>query len=152
MNAFRKSLAIGMTVLSLGAASVAVHAEEARQHPHHEQMAAKMAEHFQARQQKLHDALKLSAQQEAAWTTYQAAIKPQAREGRPERAAFKTMSTPERMQAMIDLSKQRTARMEQHLTAVSAFYGQLSAEQKQTFDKFSAHHGGRGYHGFMHRG
>jgi hypothetical protein len=153
MNALRKSLVIGMTVFSLGAASLAAHADETTPHqrPTPEQMAAKMAEHFQARQAKLHDALKLSPQQEGAWTTYQAAIRPQAPANRPDRAAFKAMSAPERMQAMIGLQKQRIAAQEARLPAVTAFYGQLTPEQKQTFDKLAMHHGrGPGFMG--HRG
>lgn len=148
MKTLSKTLLIGMTALGIGTASLAYADETAA--PRHEQMAARMAEHFAQRQAKLHDALKLTAQQEGAWSTYQAALKPQTPAAHPDRAAFKSMSAPERMQKMIDLSKQRTERMEAHLAAVTSFYGQLTDEQKKTFDGFTARHGKR--HHFMRRG
>jgi hypothetical protein len=46
--------------------------------PDRAQMQAKMADMFAKRQARLHDLLKLTAQQESAWATYQAAIKPAA--------------------------------------------------------------------------
>ncbi|HZX26438.1 MAG TPA: Spy/CpxP family protein refolding chaperone [Telluria sp.] len=149
MKTLSKTLLIGMTAFGIGTASLAWADETPA--PRHEQMAAKRAEHFAQRQAKLHDALKLSAQQEAAWSTFQAAIQPRTPSAHPDRAAFKSMSAPERMQKMIDLSKQRTERMEAHLAAVTTFYGQLNDEQKKTFDGFTSHHGGMRHH-FMHRG
>lgn len=165
MNTIRKSILIGLTVLGMGSASLAAHAADtattattAGRHGHQanaEQMQAKMAEHFAARQTKLHDLLKLTAQQEAAWTTYQAAIKPSAPATRPDHAAFKALPAPERLAKMIDLAKQHTATMESHLTALTAFYGTLTAEQKKVFDAnvMGGEHGPRGMrHGMMHRG
>ena len=165
MNTIRKSILIGLTVLGMGGASLAAHAADtattattAGRHGHQanaEQMQAKMAEHFAARQAKLHDLLKLTAQQEAAWTTYQAAIKPSAPASRPDHAALKALPAPERLAKMIDLAKQHTATMESHLTALTAFYGTLSAEQKKVFDAnvMGGERGPRGMrHGMMHRG
>jgi protein CpxP len=163
MNTIRKSILIGLTVLGMGTASLAAHAADttttaAGRHGHQvnaEQMQAKMAEHFAARQAKLHELLKLTAQQEAAWTTYQAAIKPSAPASRPDHAALKALPAPERLAKMIDLAKQHTATMESHLTALTAFYGTLTAEQKKVFDAkvMGGEHGPRGMrHGMMHRG
>ncbi|MBJ7310257.1 Spy/CpxP family protein refolding chaperone [Rugamonas sp. CCM 8940] len=163
MNTIRKSILIGLTVLGLGTTSLAVHADDTTsattgRHGHQanaEQMHAKMAQHFAARQAKLHDLLKLTAPQEAAWTTYQAAIKPSAPAARPDRAAFKALPAPERLAKMIELAKQHTATMESHLTALNAFYGTLTAEQKKVFDAnaMGGEHGPHGMrHGMMQRG
>jgi protein CpxP len=67
------------------------------------------------------------------------------------------MTAPARMEKMIAMSKERTARMEQHLQALNKFYATLSPEQKKVFDQHTLHamgehgwgHGGHGMHG-MH--
>lgn len=146
MNILRKSILIGFTVLGMAAA-------QAQDKPAHdagarkEHMQQKMGDMFAKRQAKLHDLLKLTAQQESAWASYQTAIKPAPMSGpRPERGAFAKLPAPERMAKMLDVSKQRQARMESHLTALTAFYAQLTPEQKAVFDQRAM----RGMHG--HRG
>ena len=158
MNTLRKSILIGFTVLGMAAAQAQAQAENstppAGRHGavvNREQMQAKMEEMFAKRQAKLHDLLKLTAQQESAWASYQAAIKPAAAGGTlPDREAVAKMSAPDRLAKMIDLSKQRQAKMEAHLTALTAFYSQLTAEQKAIFDDHTrggAHGGHPGHRG-----
>lgn len=139
MNTIRKSILIGLTVLGMGTASLAVQAEEAAHGRHGqkasmEQMHERMAGQFAKRQARLHDLLKLTPAQESAWTTYQAAIKPEPAANHPDHAAMKALSAPERMSKMIEFSKQHTSKMEAHLSALNAFYGTLTAEQKKVFD------------------
>jgi hypothetical protein len=80
MNTLRKSILIGFTVLGMAAA----HAQEAQpaasQHGASQQGADAGQDGRYVRQApgRLHDLLKLTAQQESAWATYQAAIKPAA--------------------------------------------------------------------------
>jgi len=159
MNVLRKSILIGFTVLGMAAAyaqdtPAGGHDAGARK----EHMQAKMADMFAKRQAKLHDLLKLTAQQESAWATYQAAIKPAPMSGTPpERGAFAKLPAPERMAKMLDFSKQHQARMEAHLSALTAFYSQLTPEQKAVFDDHTmggkhggghrGHRGGWGHHG-----
>ena len=161
MNVLRKSILIGFTVLGMAAAQAQAQAEDAApaagRHGatvNREQMQAKMAEMFAKRQAKLHELLKLTAQQESAWATYQAAIAPAAAGGTmPDRAAVAKMSAPDRMAKMLDLSKQHQAKMEAHLAALTAFYGQLTAEQKAIFDDHTmggAHGGHAGPRGGWH--
>ena len=160
MNVLRKSILIGFTVLGMAAAHAQDTTPPAGRHDagaHAEHMQAKMADMFAKRQARLHDLLKLTAQQESAWATYQAAIKPAPMSGaRPDRAAFRKLPAPERMAKMIDFSKQRQAKMEAHLTALTAFYAQLTPEQKAVFDERGmggkrgghwGHRGGWGHHG-----
>ncbi|GGZ04071.1 Spy/CpxP family protein refolding chaperone [Pseudoduganella plicata] len=145
MNTLRKSLIIGMTVIGLSSA-MAAQAQEATT-PHHRTYAAtkfdpaKRAEHIAQRQQKLHDALKLTAAQEPAWNTYIAAINPQTPVGRADRVGFKDLPAPERMEKMLELQKERLAKQESRLAALKTFYAVLTPEQQKTFDAATAHQG-----------
>ncbi|MET0268104.1 MAG: Spy/CpxP family protein refolding chaperone [Duganella sp.] len=153
MNILRKSILIGFTVLGMAAAHAQDTTQQGQQQGRQghavsmEQRQAKMAEMYAKRQARLHDKLKITAQQEAAWATYQAAINPAAPAGpRPQRGEFAKLSAPERLSKQIEMSKVREARMQQHLTAMTAFYEQLTPEQKTVFDKrgggFGGKHGG----------
>ncbi|UGQ46759.1 Spy/CpxP family protein refolding chaperone [Massilia endophytica] len=153
MNTLRKSLIIGMTVIGMGSAAFSAHAQDAAAKPRHAYAEtkfdpAKFAERRAARQQKLHDALKLNAAQETAWQHYMAAIKPQMPAGRPDRVDFKSLSAPEKMEKMLERSKMRIERQEAHLSALKTFYAVLTPEQQKTFDQMVARHGrGHRHHG-----
>ena len=103
------------------------------------------------RQAVLHDKLKLTGSQEAAWKTYIEAIKPpqaQGQPGRTERADWEKLSAPERMEKMLSMMKEREARMTTHLAAMKTFYATLSPLQQQIFNdnvggRMHARHGGR---------
>ena len=153
MNIVRKSILIGFTVLGMAAAHAQETANAPAQPGRHghtvnvEQRQARMAELYAKRQARLHDQLKITAQQESAWATYQAAIKPVAPTGpRPARGEFAKLSAPERLGKMIEHTKAREARMQEHLVALNAFYTQLTPEQKAVFDKRGMGHGHR-HHG-----
>ena len=155
MNILRKSILIGFTVLGMAAAQAQDTTPPAGRHGAgvgKEQMQAKMAEMYAKRQAKLHDLLKLTAQQESAWANYQAAIKPAAAGAGAtgDHKSFATLSAPDRLSKMIDMTKQHEAKMEATLPALTAFYGQLTADQKAIFDDHTM--GGKhgGFHG--HRG
>jgi hypothetical protein len=160
MNILRKSILIGFTVLGMAAA----HAQETKpaQKPHDarpskEQMQTRMADMYAKRQARLHDLLKLTAQQESAWASYQAAIKPAALDGqRPERKPFNQLTAPERLNVALDMTKKREAFLETRVKAVTAFYGQLNPAQQTLFDEhgLGGERGGRrGHHGHHgHRG
>ena len=154
MNTIRKSIIIGLTVIGLAGSAQAVHAVDAQGHgAKHEQMQAKWGERAAKREQKLHDALKLTPSQRGAWTTYTAALKRPARAERGEceaRGAWKTMPAPQRMEKRLELAKQRLAMMETRLAATTAFYGVLTPEQKKAFDQTAMHHGGHGMRRSMH--
>ncbi len=84
--------------------------------------------------------LKITAAQEGSWTTFTTAMKPPARPdmARPDRAEMEKLTTPERIDKMRALraqqSTERKANMEQRENAVKAFYADLNADQKKTFD------------------
>jgi Spy/CpxP family protein refolding chaperone len=169
MNTLRKQILIGLAALSMGAAAVGAQAQAPSPEGRHghaataQQRQEKMAEFMARREAKLHDELKLTSAQEPAWKEFVNAIKPAPLADRPDRAAWAGMSSPARMEKMIALSKERTARMEQHLQALNKFYPTLSPEQKKVFDQHTLNamrehgwghggHGGHDGHGMHHQG
>ena len=153
MNIIRNSILIGFTVLGMAAANAqdatpTPKQHDAHQRPTREQMQAKMADMYAKRQQRLHDLLKLTAQQESAWATYQAAIKPAAFDGpRPEHKPLNKLTAPERLTLALEMTKKHEAMLETRLQAVKTFYAQLNPAQQTLFDE----HGLGGGHGGMMR-
>lgn len=165
MNILRKSILIGFTVLGMAAAQAQEAKPMARQHDAHptrEQMQAKMADLYAKRQARLHDLLKLTAQQESAWASYQAAVKPAALQGpRPEHKPFNKLTSPERLTLALDMTRKHEAALETRLKATTEFYAQLNPAQQTLFDEHSfggqrggwrGHRGPRGHHGWGHEG
>jgi len=151
MNALRKSIIVGLIVLGMGSATLAVQAQapaiEGR-HGHAATQAQRQAtwgEQFAKRQAKLHDALKLTAAQEPAWASYQAAIKP-GMHAHSDRAALAALPAPERMEKHLEMARNHIAQMETHLAALKTFYAVLTPEQKKVFDENSKRGGHRGKH------
>lgn len=96
---------------------------------HREEMRAKHHE-------KLHAALKLTAEQETAWKKLMSA-EPAIPKFDPARhEAMTKLSAPERADMMLARMKEHEASMTQHVAALKEFYGVLSVEQKTTFDAF----------------
>jgi protein CpxP len=123
----------------------------AMQGMHQERQGGDFKERIARRQAVLHDKLKLTGTQEAAWKTYVEAIKPPqagSRPDRPQRADWEKLSAPERMEKMLAMMKEREARMTTHVAAMKTFYATLSPLQQQIFNDnvagpMHARHGGR---------
>lgn len=159
MNTIRKHIITALsliTVIAVGGTAIAAHAQTAPMEGRHgaamsaDQRAAAMSEHFAKRQARLHDALQLSGGQEAAWAAYQNAIKPTGDIAHQagERGAWKSMSAPQRLEKMIAMSEQHTAKMKASVGPLNTFYSVLNPAQKKVFDEQSmGGHGGRGEHG-----
>lgn len=96
-----------------------------------EKMAAFHARH----QQRLHDRLKLTAQQEAAWKTFTEKTKPDLAKRQAAREELATLATPARLDRMLALMKEGEARMAERAAAVKEFYAQLTPEQQKLFDQ-----------------
>jgi hypothetical protein len=159
MNKFHQSVLIGMTVFGLGAGAVSAQADTGAdqqkapaatwQGGHGKQRdPAKFREHMEKRINELHDKLKLSASQEPAWKTYIAAMQPQQRPQRPDRAEWAKLSAPERMEKALGRMKDREAQMADRLAATKTFYATLTPEQQKVFNDNSrmGPHGGHGRH------
>ena len=95
---------------------------------------AKMSKFMEQRMTKVHDALKLTPAQETAWTALVDKVKPMGPANRPDMAELAKLATPERLDRMEALAKERQARMSARSAAVKEFYGQLTPEQQKTFD------------------
>jgi protein CpxP len=153
MNTLRKQILIGLAALSMGAAAIGAQAQSQAPEGRHgnaatmEQRQAKMAEHVAKRQAELHDALKLTRAQEPAWNAFANATRPAPRANRPDRAAWASMPAPARMEKMIAMSKERTARMESQLSALNTFYAVLTPEQKKVLDQNTLRRFGGEHHG-----
>jgi Spy/CpxP family protein refolding chaperone len=147
MNNLRKNILIGLTVLGMGTAAAAQAQDATHEKATQEQRQAKMQEFAAKRVAHLHDVLNITPAQENAFHAYVAAMKPQ-EQGRGERASFKELTAPQRMEQMIAMQKQRTAEMEARLPALNAFYAVLTPEQKKTFDHQGMHHHGHEGHGW----
>ena len=106
-------------------------------------MRARMQEHMGQRAADIKAKLKLSAEQEGAWAAYIAAMKPPANIQRPDRAEIDKLTTPERLDKMRELRKQRDAEMDKREAATRTFYATLTPEQKKIFDANT----GRPFHG-----
>lgn len=157
MTTFRKRLLIGAIAASLGAASLAAYAERPGCGPmgagpaafgEHGRSPEKMAAYFEKRQTELHGKLKLNANQEAAWKTYIAHIKPQEAPKRPDRAEIEKLPTPERMEKMFGFMQENEKRMADRIAATKEFYATLTPEQQKIFDAEFQH--GKGHR--RHRG
>ena len=88
----------------------------------------------------LHDALKLSQSQEAAWRTFQAATSDNASRARAQQteAMLPTLPTPRRL-AMIHAELQAgLADFDRSAKAVTAFYAVLTPDQQRIFDEQTA--------------
>jgi Spy/CpxP family protein refolding chaperone len=120
---------------------------------HMEKMREHKAERHTQHLSELQSKLNLQPSQEAAWNTFTQAMQPHGQMVRPDRAAMEKMTTPERLDRMQAMKVERDAHMQKRLEATKAFYGSLTTEQKQVFDKESRHamHGG-GMHTMKHQG
>lgn len=116
---------------------------------------AQRAERQARRLAALKTRLQLSPDQEAAWTRFTTAMKPQeplVRDRAAFRAEMKKLSTPERIDRMQQLRKQAGERMDARMNAVKTLYAQLNPSQQKVFDLEShAWMAERGRHGH-HRG
>lgn len=115
---------------------------------------ARMQARMDKRNANLKAQLKITASQEAAWTTYVTAMKPPATmvAKSTEWAEIAKLPTPERIDKMKALRSQRMAEMsttmDKHGEATKALYAALTPEQQKVFDTHGKgsmggrHHGG----------
>ena len=116
--------------------------------PQAEKMQQRMQEHMAKRQADLKAALKLTAEQEGAWTAFTAAAKPPMMDAkkRPNPEEMAKLTTPQRMEKMQALKAERDAHMAKVMEATKSFYNTLTPTQQKVFDEQGnrGHHGGKG--------
>jgi hypothetical protein len=162
----KKTLKTLVLAAALGGAALVAMAQPMGSHDgmmgqgrHSKMDTAKMEAMVAKRADALKAQLKLSPEQEAAWKTYVAAMKPAAKAmpQHPSREELSQLTTPERIDKMRALRDQQhkdmQVAMEQRDQATKTFYATLSAEQKKTFDaqhlRMAGDHGRKGPHGPM---
>ena len=148
MTTLRKSFIIGLAVLGMGGTTLAVQAQSGAApaarpgaNMSHAQMQATWSERRAERQQQLHDALKLTSAQDAAWITWIGSARRTEHGERMGRGSMASMPAPQRMEQHIAMAKQRLAHMETALAALNTFYAVLTPEQKKVFDERAMHEG-----------
>jgi len=145
MTKLQKLILVGLTTagLGLGAAAVSANTGHCR---HGEFDKANFAERMQKHQARLHDQLKLSAEQEPAWKSF--TEKMQATRGeRPNHEELARLPAPERMERMAAMMKQREGKMAERVATVKEFYAVLTPEQQKAFDAnfMARQRGGKGH-------
>jgi periplasmic protein CpxP/Spy len=116
-------------------------------------MAERMKDRMAKHQAELKAKLKLTAEQEGAWTQFTAAMQPPAAMQHPDRAEMAKLTTPQRLEKMQAFKAQRDAEMGKRFDATKAFYAALTPEQQKVFDAehsrmgHGGKHGGPGGHG-----
>lgn len=142
MKSLKNKFFIGLTAVAITAAGGvfaqnagmgmgAMHGTDGMDHAKmHEKMKVGMEKH----QAQLHAKLKLSEAQEPAWKTFIAASTPTGMPTPPERKEMDKLTTPERMEKMLERSKEHQSKMQERLAALKTFYAVLTPEQQKIFD------------------
>ena len=103
---------------------------------------ADFAQHHAQRSEHLKTILQLQPNQQAAWDKYVQATTPDQRtKPAAERADLRKLTTPERLDQVQKLRKERTAKAEQREQATRSFYASLTSSQQKAFDAITAHPG-----------
>ncbi|MFN3376696.1 MAG: Spy/CpxP family protein refolding chaperone [Burkholderiaceae bacterium] len=100
-------------------------------------------ERMQRHLNELKGQLKLSPDQEPAWTAFIAALQPTAKPERPSRDQWAQLTTPQRIDRMQELRQRHAAEADRRAQATKSFYATLNPEQQKTFDAQSLRMMGR---------
>ena len=105
----------------------------------HEAHAEHHSKMMEQHHKQLHDALKLTSEQEAGWKKLMESEEPRpSTSGAGQREDWAKLSTPERAEKMLELGKARQEHMAEYVAALKGFYATLSVEQKKTFEDMHA--------------
>ena len=88
--------------------------------------------------------LKLTPEQEPAWTAFMAAMQPAQRTARLDPADMEKRTTPERIDRMRAMRAQQAAEADRRGEATKTFYAALTPEQQKTFDSRGQNMRGKG--------
>ena len=168
MKSTLKPLLLAILWASTGAAAVAQHMgpggamqhdgmmmQRGGEHRMGDRDPAKMQAMMEGHHAKLKAKLKITADQEGAWTNFTNAMKPapDAMKRRMEmRAEMDKLTTPERIDKMRAMRAERDAAMDKRADAIKTFYAVLTPYQKGVFDAHAAHGPGRGGRHGGHKG
>jgi Spy/CpxP family protein refolding chaperone len=110
-----------------------------------EHRADRMAQHHKM----LHEALKLTPEQEGPWKKLMDSEHPMMKGPAGTPGDWAKLTAPERADMMLERMKAHQTQMTEHVAALKEFYGALTPEQQKTFDQFHAGQKG-GMRGMRH--
>lgn len=153
MKKLIQSLVIAGAMAAAGGAAIAQMGDDMMGHGGMHGDRAKMEQMHAKHLADLKATLKITASQEAAWNTFADSMKPAGdmMGKRPDRAEMDKLTTPERMDKMRAMHKERMATMDaamdKRAAATKTLYAALTPEQQKTFDaehaKMGKHDGGK---------
>jgi Spy/CpxP family protein refolding chaperone len=142
MNKSVKMLLAGAAIIAMSAGAYARGSEDCGHGGMMGWDSAKMEKYHEQHLVKLHDQLKLTAQQEPAWKKF-AANNPMAdKSARPDPAEIAKLNAPQRLEKGLEHMKATEARLTEHLAALKEFYAVLTPEQQKVFDEHTPRFGG----------
>lgn len=98
---------------------------------HQEHHAKMMEQHHK----QLHEALKLTPEQEPAWNKLMETEKPRPAQSDGQAEDWAKLKAPERAEKMLELAKARQVVMAEHVAALKTFYALLTPEQQKIFEE-----------------
>ena len=105
----------------------------------HEAHAEHRSKMMEQHHKQLHDALKLTAEQEPGWKKLMDSEQPKpSTSGASKTEDWSKLTTPERAEKMLELGKARQEHMSEYVGALKGFYASLSVEQKKIFEDMHA--------------
>ena len=93
----------------------------------------------EAGHKKLHESLKLTAEQEGPWKAYENSMM-SGKSTMDDKIDWDKLTTPERADKMLERSKMHSQQMESHVAAMKTFYATLTPAQQKIFDDFHKDH------------
>jgi len=153
MNKSMKMILAGAAIIAMSAGAYARGGEDCGYGGHGGMMgwdSAKMEKYHEQHLAKLHDKLKLTAQQEPAWKKFTANNPMADKAARPDPAEMQKLNAPQRLEKGLEHMKTMETRMTEHLAALKEFYATLTPEQQKTFDEQTPMFGGHGERGPRH--
>jgi len=150
MNLYRKLIPSLLLAAGLGALTAPVFADAGcGAMGGHDYRHGHYSKNMEQHEKKLHETLKLTAEQEPAWKKLIESEQAMHPAKSAKREDWSKLSAPERADKMLELSKARQERMSEHVVALKAFYATLTPAQQKSFEDF--HAGARSAMGHKHR-
>jgi Spy/CpxP family protein refolding chaperone len=140
MNKSVKMVLAGMAIVALSASVYARGGEDCGYGAHGGMMGMdqeRMEKFHEQHLAKLHDKLKLTAQQETAWKKFAAQKPILDKANRPDPAEMDKLNAPQRLEKGLEHMKAMEARLGEHLAVLKEFYAVLTPEQQKIFDEQS---------------
>ena len=146
MNKSVKMLLAGAAIIAMSAGAYARGGEDCGHGGMMGWDSAKMEKYHEQHLVKLHDQLKLTAQQEPAWKKFTANNPMADKTLRPDPAEMAKLKAPQRLEKGLEHMKAMETKMTEHLAALKEFYAVLTPEQQKTFDEQTPPFGEHGRH------